>query len=254
MAHCVKCTTDLETKDVSPEVNVEDTKKITCKICNRGFLNKASLLGHRYRIHRDVLGNTEKCYFCPNCNRSFTSRSRLHTHTRKYHRADVKSAMETDNLQTSSVPDKSQEDLGEKARASVLKQVNQALGFRTFEDALGAGVEKIENSRKDETGGSRVYKKLSDIHDILKIISNDGKTAFSFVTCYSMKSVFDGLVPEVFESEIVMKDILTQQQYIYSKIIRETTNLLDVHAVFNETASQEILLDILTLIRNRTFT
>ena len=69
-----------------------------------------------------------------------------------------------------------------------------------------------------------------------------------------MKSVFDGLVPEVFESEIVMKDILTQQQYIYSKIIRETTNLLDVHVVFNETASQEILLDILTLIRNRTFT
>ena len=69
-----------------------------------------------------------------------------------------------------------------------------------------------------------------------------------------MKRVFDGLVPDVFESEIVMKDIMTKQQYIYTKIIRETTNLLDVHVFFNETASQEILLDILTLIRNRTFT
>ena len=110
------------------------------------------------------------------------------------------------------------------------------------------------NESSEYLEDQHIFKKLSDIHDMLKNYLDSTKVSFNFVTCHYVKSVFDGLVPDVFESEIVMKDILTEQQYVYINIIRGLSNIFEIHVVLNEDASQDILSDIFVIINNRTFT
>ena len=114
----------------------------------------------------------------------------------------------------------------------------------------------VKDDTVDESINSdnqRIFKKLSDIHDTLKNYLDSTKVSFNFVTCHYLKSVFDGLIPDVFESEIVMKDTLTERQYIYTTIIRRLSNIFEIYVVLNEDESHEILSDILDIVNDRTF-
>ena len=108
--------------------------------------------------------------------------------------------------------------------------------------------EEEKNPYPPKSKDRHIYKKLSGIHEILKNHLEEGKTVFDFLCCHIFRQKFDRVVPEIFDSELTMKEKLTYEQFQYVTMIRELQNLPDIHMVVNEAENRDLLLGILKII------
>ncbi len=81
----------------------------------------------------------------------------------------------------------------------------------------------------------------------------DSGKVYKFSDCYTLKHhVFDQLVPNIFEDDTSMQETLTPQELYITQMVRNLTNLSDIHAVLNEEKHIGIISRITTIFLNKT--
>ncbi len=192
---------------------------------------------------------------CTICRRDFASGNSLRSHRSRFLRSDTETVQieeeSQETNQTSSQETNQMNSQESKQMNSHETSQHDTLDEEPKDDTL-SGKRKHEDTENDpylpKNKDRNIYKKLSSIHDILKTNLEKGKTVFNFFVCYVMKQEFDRVIPDIFDSELTMKQKLTYEQFQYITMIRELPNFLDIHMVVNEAENQELLLGILKII------
>ncbi len=203
-----------------------------CMICRKDFASSASLRTHRSRYHR--ISDTE---MVPVENQETEQMNSLDTNQTSSQETNQTDSQETTNSQEATDSQSSLQTNDDKDRAHLQDTFSSK---RRHVESQSTDDEADPNPPKDR----HVYKKLSGIHEILKNHLEGNKPTVDFISCYSIKAMFDSLVPDVFVSELAMKEKLNHNQFVYATIIRELQNLLDIHTVLNEAKNRDIWKDI----------
>ena len=180
---------------------------------------------------------------CVICGKDFASKDSLRSHRYKYHKEAKDLTASEDEAQLSQLVHDQEDSQSYKEDTDE----EDVTGEELHRDTLSS--KRKHSETDDEENPSKIkdrhiYKKLSNIHDILKNHLDDGKTIFSVPECYGIKQMIDSLVPGAFDTDRVMKEVLTGEQFLYVTKTRELQTLSDICLAINDKDSQEILYDV----------
>ena len=198
-----------------------------CVICDKDFANKDSLRSHRYKYHKVPKDLTDEEEDAQLSSQETTEKD---SQQLKY-----------DQNSQSTVEDPDEEDTDEEAATS----------DELHRDTLSSKRKHSDIDEENPSKNRHIYKKLSNIHDILKNHLDDGKTIFSVPECYGIKQMIDSLVPGAFDTDRVMKEVLTGEQFLYVTKTRELQTLSDICLAINDKEGREILLDVVEISKKK---
>ena len=169
--------------------------------------------------------------FCELCNKQFANQASFRSHRSKFHRKE-----ESDNFDKWDIESEDKIDQTDSDHSDVQTEEDDG---QTNVDTESE-IETIKKKRRfnpypPKSKDNHVYRKLSIVHDILKTHLRDAGKVYKFSDCYTLKHhVFDKLVPSTFGDEKSMQDVLSEEEFYIAQMVRDLTNLADIHAVVNE--------------------
>ena len=209
-----------------------------CVICNKDFANSASLRTHRSKFHR-MSNNSPK-----DIESQDTLDEEINDSEDESEEDDKLSKLRHNRHNKDTLDEDSQDTIDEESKKDTMSGKRK---HSETEDTDNEEDYPYLPKKKDQ----HMYKKLSNIHDILKNHLEDSKTIFGVLDCYSIKQVIDSLVPGKFDTDLTMKEALTYEQFLYVTNTRKLQTLADIHLAINDKEARGVLFDIIEIIERK---